>query len=83
MTMSGGTMMDKLLTPRQERYVSFVLSGLSETAAPRHAGFSKSYSRVAASRVGTLPAVKQAIERAQAELRNKHSMTSSSRGGNR
>jgi hypothetical protein len=64
-------MIDRPLTPRQDRYVTGVLSGLSETAAARQAGYGLAYSKKAASRVGTIPAVQRAIETAQAALREK------------
>jgi Terminase small subunit len=57
------------LTPRQSAYITGVLSGLSETAAARQAGYGAAYSKKAASRAGTLPAVKAAIEQEQAKLR--------------
>ena len=63
--------MEKPLTPRQERYVSFVLSGLTETEAARRAGYGAAYSKVAGSRIGIIPVVKMAIEKGQAQLREK------------
>lgn len=61
--------MGKLLTPRQERYVSFVLSGLSATEAARRAGYGEAYSQVAGSRIGSILAVNKAIQQGQAHLR--------------
>jgi hypothetical protein len=62
---------DSPLTSRQERYVSFVLSGLGETEAARQAGYGPAYAKKAASRVGAIPAVKAAIQTAQTTLREK------------
>lgn len=62
--------MDKL-TSRQARYVSFVVSGLSEADAARQAGYGRVYSKGAASQISTRPAVKRAIQQEQANLRKK------------
>ena len=59
------------LTPRQQRYVSFVLSGLSEAESARQAGYGPAYSKKAPSRVGAIPAVKAAIQQEQIQLRQR------------
>ena len=51
--------------------MSFVLSGLSETEAARRAGYGAAYSQVAGSRIGSILAVKMAIQQGQAQLREK------------
>jgi hypothetical protein len=57
------------LTERQRRYVENIARGLDSRAAARLAGFSESFSRVAAYRVGKKHEVAQAIESIRAEGR--------------
>ena len=61
----------KPLTSRQNLYVTNVLAGLSESQAARKAGYGKAYSYKAAQTIGNIPAVKEAIEKGQANLRER------------
>ena len=63
--------MDEQLTERQRAYVHHVASGMASRQAALAAAYSESFSRVAAHRLGKKPAVLQAIEAAQAMLREK------------
>src|SRR5262249_7041247 len=59
------------LTPRLELYVAGRLRGLSSTAAAVEAGYGPAYARKASARIETIPAVREAIQHGQAELRSK------------
>jgi phage terminase small subunit len=63
--------MEKRLTPRQERFVTGVLSGLSDATAARQAGYGEHYARKAAMWIRSIPRVKRAIEKEQAQLRER------------
>lgn len=49
------------LTPKQEAYVANLSKGMTSRAAAQAAGFSKSYSMVAAHRLKRKPAVREAL----------------------
>jgi hypothetical protein len=62
---------DKPLTDRQRKYVQAVAAGRDSATAARMAGYSESFSIVAASRIGKIPAVKKALESIRAEIRSR------------
>lgn len=57
------------LTDKQRRYAELLASGMPSRSAARSAGYSKSFSRVAAHRLGSKPAVAKAIEAIRTEGR--------------
>lgn len=57
------------LTDKQRAYVQHVAAGMDSRAAARSAGYSESFSKVAAHRLGKKPAVSKAIESIRAEGR--------------
>jgi hypothetical protein len=57
------------LTDRQRRYVENISSGMTPRATATSAGFSESYAKVAAHRLGKKPAVAQAIASIRSEGR--------------
>ena len=59
--------MDEQLTDKQRRYVENIARGLDSRTAAKSAGYSDSFSKVAAHRLGKKPAVAQAVERIRAE----------------
>ena len=61
--------MEKRLTPRQYKFITGVLSGLSDANAARQAGYGEHYARKAAMWNRSVPVVKRAIEMEQAALR--------------
>ena len=62
-------MKSRTLTHRRETYIRLLATGLPSREAAVQAGFSKSYSKVAATRLGKLPAVKSAVDAIQLEGR--------------
>ena len=62
-------MKSRTLTHRRETYIRLLATGLPSREAALQAGFSKSYSKVAATRLGKLPAVKSAVDGIQLEGR--------------
>ena len=62
-------MKSRPLTHRRETYIRLRANGLPSREAALQAGFSKSYSKVAATRLGKLPAVKAAVDEVQMEGR--------------
>lgn len=62
----------KPLSPRQEKYVNGVVKGMmSRAEAARQAGYGKAYSLKAAVRIEQVPAVREAIDAAQSDLRTR------------
>lgn len=59
----------KPLTERQEKYVRALASGMPSQEAALQAGFTRSYARVAATRLLAVPAVRTAIDEIKAEAR--------------
>jgi phage terminase small subunit len=57
--------MEDTLTDKQRRYVENISRGMASREAARSAGYSESFARVAAHRIGGKPAVAQAIEEIQ------------------
>lgn len=57
------------LTPRREAYVRALASGIPSQQAALRAGFSLSFAKKAAQRLGHLPAVRTAVESIQTEGR--------------
>ena len=62
-------MKSRTLTHRRETFIRLLATGLPSREAALQAGFSKSYSKVAATRLGKLPAVKSAVDAIQLEGR--------------
>ena len=58
------------LTKKQQQYVQLLASGMESRAAARSAGYSESFSRVAAHRLGKKPAVARYLASIQAEARS-------------
>jgi phage terminase small subunit len=63
--------MTDALTDKQRLYVENISRGMESRAAARAAGYSESFSRVAAFRLGKNPVVVDAVEAIQAKLRKK------------
>jgi phage terminase small subunit len=62
---------DDDLTDKQREYVENISRGMESRTAAQAAGYSESFSRVAAFRLGKNPAVVAAVEAVQAKLREK------------
>lgn len=59
------------LTDHQRRYAANIVRGMDSRQAAESAGYSESYAKVIGHRLKQHPAVKQAIQTAHAELREK------------